>query len=289
MEVRRLGRLGHNSSVAIFGACALGNVPQDEADRTIELVLRHGINHFDVAPTYGEAEMRLAPWMPKIRPQIFLATKTKERSRDKAWRQIHDSLRRLHVDQLDLLQLHAITSIAELDQVTQKGGALEALIAAQEQGMVKAIGITGHGNKAPEVHLEALYRYPFDTVLTPLNFVLYAHPDYRDAYNRLVAETTRQDVGLMVIKAIARGPWSNPEPHAYHTWYEPFDAQADIDRSVWYVMAHPEITGFATACDISLLPKILQAVEQYQPLSAEQQNTILAQAGAYASPFGSLI
>ncbi len=286
MEERRLGRLEHRSSIAIFGACALAGVTQDEADRTVELVLRYGVNHFDVARSYGEAEVRLRPWMPKIRSQIFLATKTGERDADGARRELEESLERLGVDCVDLIQVHAVTSYEELDQVTETNGALAGLIRAKAEGLAKAIGITGHGHLAPSVQREALRRFPFDTVLTPLNFVLYANESYRAAYEGLVEEIGRQDAGLMVIKAIARGNWSEGESHPYFTWYRPFDEMEEIQRAVSYVVSHPEITGLATACDIHLLPKVLAAADQPTPLSAAEQQAMLAESVHYQSPFG---
>ena len=286
METRPLGRLGHQSSVAIFGACALGQVSQEDADRAIELCLHYGINHFDVARSYGEAEVRMRPWMPQIRSQIFLATKTGERTRAGARREIEESLTRLGVENVDLIQLHAVTSFEELDAVTQPGGALEAAIQAQEEGLVGAIGITGHGHSAPRVHLEALRRYPFATVLTPLNFVLEAQESYRQDYEALVHEVQRQHVALMTIKAIARGPrWPQGTVAPYNTWYQPFDDAQEIQDAVSYVLSHSEITGFATACDVHLLPKVLQAAQSYRPLTEEQKVMAWDRAEHYASPF----
>lgn len=286
METRPLGRLGHQSSVAIFGACALGQVNQEDADRAIELCLHYGINHFDVARSYGEAEVRMRPWMPKIRSQIFLATKTGERGRAGARREIEESLTRLGVENVDLIQLHAVNSFEELDAVTQRGGALEAAIQAQEEGLVGAIGITGHGHLAPRVHVEALHRYPFATVLTPLNFVLEAQESYRQDYECLVQKVQRQQVGLMTIKAIARGPrWPQGTVAPYHTWYQPFDDAQEIQDAVSYVLSHSEITGFATACDVHLLPNLLQAAQSYHPLTDEQKIMTLDRARYYASPF----
>src|SRR4051794_15685418 len=168
MEHRRLGRLGHESSVVIYGGAALAEVDQDTADRSVQEALDGGINHFDVAASYGEAELRLGPWMPRIREQIFLATKTGLRERDAAWEQINASLERLQTDHVDLLQLHAIGDLAELDLVTGPGGALEAAVRARDEGLVGAVGITGHGPTAAQTHLEALRRFDFATVLTPL-------------------------------------------------------------------------------------------------------------------------
>lgn len=286
MERRRLGRIGHMSSVIIFGAASLGNVTQDEADGSIQFALDSGINHFDTAASYGDAELRMGPWMPKIRDKIFLATKTGDRNRDDAARSIERSLERLRVDHVDLLQLHAITSFEELDQVTAKGGALEAAVAAQEQGLVKHIGITGHGHLAPGVHLEGLRRHPFATVLTPLNFVLYNDPTYRQSFDALAAEIKRQDAGLMTIKAVARGPWSSPEAKRYDTWYEPFDEQSYVDQCVSFVLSHEEVTGLASAGDVRLLPKIVEAYERKTTMGVQEQEALMATAGQFASPFG---
>jgi len=288
LEKRRLGRIGHMSTVVIYGAASLGGVTQDEADRSIEYALSQGINHFDTAASYGDAEIRLGPWMSRIRKDIFLATKTGERSRDAAKREIERSLQRMQVDQLDLIQIHAVTSFEELDQVTAKGGALEAAIEAKEQGMVKHIGITGHGHIAPAVHLEGLRRYPFETVLTPLNFILYNNENYRRIFNELVEEVKRQDAGLMVIKAVSRGEWKEGQDKKYATWYEPFDEQEYIDKCIEFVLSNPALTGLASAGDVKLLPKIVNAALQYNQLNSVQQEELMSTAGAYGSPFGPL-
>ncbi|HXU98556.1 MAG TPA: aldo/keto reductase, partial [Jiangellaceae bacterium] len=172
MEYRRLGRLEHQSSVLIYGAAALSDVTQDVADQSIDDALAAGINHFDVAASYGDAELRLGAAMDRLRDRVFLATKTGERSADAAWQQINASLERLQTDHVDLIQLHAIGEREELDLATAADGALHAAVRAQEEGLAGAIGITGHGHQAPATHLEALRRYPFATVLTPVNPVL---------------------------------------------------------------------------------------------------------------------
>src|SRR3954468_4725438 len=188
METRRLGRLEHHSSVLIYGAAPLGEVSQEVADRSIAEALEGGINHFDVAADYGEAELRLGPWMAELRDRIFLASKTGRRDGESAWREINASLERLRTDHLDLLQLHAVGDLGELDAATARGGALEAAIRAQDEGLVRAIGITGHGHIAPSTHREALRRHPFATVLTPLNPVLWRDDAYRAGYQDLVVE-----------------------------------------------------------------------------------------------------
>jgi aryl-alcohol dehydrogenase-like predicted oxidoreductase len=283
MEKRRLGRLEHDSSVLIYGAAALGDVSQDVADRSIQEALDGGINHFDVAAGYGEAEVRLGPWMSQVRDRIFLATKTGLRNRDPAWRQINDSLQRMQTDSVDLLQLHAIGDLDELDAATRPDGALSAAIRAQEEGLVGAIGITGHGHDAPATHLEALRRHPFAAVLTPLNPVLWRGESYRADYEALVEEVQRQDVGLMTIKAVSRRNWPEGADPSHATWYEPYDDQARITAAVSWVLSHREVTGIATAGDVGLLGMLLHAEQNRTSVTdAEQQ---LDTDGEYSSPF----
>ncbi|HYF73148.1 MAG TPA: aldo/keto reductase [Nocardioides sp.] len=286
METRRLGRLDHQSSVLIYGAAALSDVTQDVADRSIQQALDGGINHLDVAASYGDAELRLGPWMPRIRDQVFLATKTGEREREAAWRQINESLERLQTDRVDLLQLHAVGDLADLDRATGPGGALEAALQAQDEGMVGAVGITGHGDQAPATHLEALRRHPFATVLTPLNPVLWRDPSYRADYEALVAEVRRQDAGLMTIKTVSRRNWVEGSDHRYTTWYEPYDDQARITAAVSWVLAHEEVTGIPTAGDVGLLGMLLEA--ERSRISPDEAEAQLAVDGEYSSPFVSM-
>lgn len=283
MEKRRLGRLEHQSSVLIYGAAALSDVSQDVADRSIQEALDGEINHFDVAADYGDAELRLGPWMTEIRDRIFLATKTGRRDRESAWREIHASLERLQTDRVDLLQLHAIGDLGELDLATGADGALGAAIRAQEEGLVGAIGITGHGHDAPATHLEALHRHPFATVLTPLNPALWRDESYRADYLALVEEVRRQDVGLMTIKTVSRRNWPAGADHSYATWYEPYDKQARITAAVSWVLSHAEVTGIPTAGDVRLLGMLLEAERhRVSPEEAERQ---LASDADYSSPF----
>jgi aryl-alcohol dehydrogenase-like predicted oxidoreductase len=285
MEQRRLGRTGHRSSVLIYGAAALAEVDQDTADASVRLALDAGINHFDVAASYGEAELRLGPWMGRIRDRIFLATKTGLRDREAAWAQVNRSLERLRTDHLDLIQVHAVGDPEELDLVTRPGGSLEAVVRAREEGLAAAVGITGHGHQAPATHLEALRRFPFDTVLTPLNWVLAQDPAYLADYQALVAEVKAQDAGLMVIKAASRRNWPQAAPHAYSTWYEPFDDQERIDAAVAWVLSHPEVTGLATPGDVRLLPLVVQAERRRARTAPEEAGRVLARAADYSSPF----
>jgi aryl-alcohol dehydrogenase-like predicted oxidoreductase len=285
VQQRRLGRTGHQSSVLIYGAAALAEVDQDTADASVQLALDAGINHFDVAASYGDAELRLGPWMGRIRDRIFLATKTGLRDRDDAWAQVNRSLERLETDRLDLIQIHAVGDLEELDLVTRPGGSLEAVVRARDEGLAAAIGITGHGHQAPATHTEALARFPFDTVLTPLNWVLGQDPAYVADYQALVAEVQAQDAGLMIIKAASRRNWPEQANHAYTTWYEPFDDQERIDAAVAWVLSQPEVTGIATPGDVRLLPLVIEAERRLAQTTPATAGEVLAQAGDYSSPF----
>jgi aryl-alcohol dehydrogenase-like predicted oxidoreductase len=283
MEKRRLGRLEHESSVLVYGAAALGEVTQDVADASIQEALDGDINHFDVAADYGEAELRLGPWMSEIRDRIFLATKTGLRDGEPAWRQINDSLDRLQTDRVELLQLHAVGDLDELDAATATDGALSAAIRAQEEGLVGAVGITGHGDQAAATHLEALRRYPFATVLTPLNPVLWREESFRTAYAALVDEVQRQDAGLMTIKTVSRRNWPEGVDPSHATWYEPYADQDRITAAVSWVLSHQEVTGIPTAGDVRLLGMLIRAEQDRIPAAqAEEQ---LARDEEYSSPF----
>lgn len=286
MEKRRLGRLGHESSVLIYGAASLGAVDQDRADASIQEALDAGINHFDVAADYGDAEIRLGPWMPQIRDRIFLATKTGRRTAEEAWAEINRSLERLQTDHVDLIQMHSVCDLENLDLVTGKGGSLEAAIRAKEEGLAKAIGITGHTAAAPSVHTEGLRRFDFDSVLTPLNYHLSTDPAYAEAYARLVAAIEASGAALMTIKMIARRNWHDGEEKTYDTWYAPFDEQRYITAATaWLLNGHPEITGLATAGETRLLRQMVIAERERVEMSAEDAAAILEEVKDYSSPF----
>jgi len=272
------------SSVLVYGGAALAEVSQDDADASIQLALDSGINHFDTAADYGESELRLGPWMPDIRARIFLASKTGDRTRDGALRSIERSLERLEVEKLDLLQLHAIGDVADLDRATGTGGALEGALEAKEQGLIGAIGITGHGHDAPSTHLEGLRRYAFDTVLTPLNYLLYQRDDYRRDYEALVAEVGHQDAGLLIIKPVSKNLWREGEQR-YATWYEPFDRQDEIDAALAFVLSRKEMTAIATAGDIRLLPMLVAAEKGLSSIRSSDAEALLSGLSDYATPF----
>ncbi len=286
MERRRLGRLGRENGVLIFGGAALSEVTEEAADAAIRRALDAGVDHFDTAADYGDSELHYGRWMPEIREEIFLSTKTGDRDGDAARRSIERSLERLQVDSVDLLQLHAVGDLEDLDRATRPGGSLEAAVRAREECLVGAIGITGHGHEAPATHLEALNRYPFDTVLTPWNYILSTDEDYRRDYEALVREIKRQDTGLMTIKTISRRNWPTGDPtgdQRYATWYEPFDREEYVDAAVSFALSYEEITGLALVGDVSLVPMMLEAEGRRIP--REEAASILAGAPDHSSPF----
>ena len=273
MEKRRFGRTGHESTVAIFGAAGLGTVDQITADFAMQTALEFGVNHIDVAPSYGHAESRLASWMVRCRDDLFVGCKTTERSNAGAEAELHQSLSRLHMDHFDLYQIHAITTMQELDDVTRKGGSLEAMIAARDAGLTKYIGITGHGVDTPSIFIEALNRFDFDSILFPLNFVQYANPEYRQTAEKLLRLCSERDVATMAIKTITKGPWGDQE-QKYDTWYEPFDQMEDIQRAVNFALSQ-NVSGLCTAGEMRLLPLVLQACQDFQPLREDEQELLI--------------
>jgi aryl-alcohol dehydrogenase-like predicted oxidoreductase len=279
MEKRRFGRTDHMSTVVIFGAFAVGQVSQREADATMELLMDHGVNHIDVAPSYFDAENRLGPWLEKYRDRFFLGCKTQLRKAGDARAELNASLARLRVDQFDLYQLHAVTTMAELDECFAPGGSFEALLEARDRGLTRYLGITSHGLQAPAVQMEALRRFDFDSLLFPLNFKLWADEDYRRDLTALLEMAAARDVGTMVIKTWARDPWGDRE-HRYHTWYEPFDDSAMIERALRFTLSQP-VTGAISAGDSRLLPAILAAAEGLEPMPAAEQAALLATASDY--------
>ncbi len=276
MEKRTLGRTGHESTVAIFGAAAFGGLKQEKADAVMEMVISHGINHIDVAPSYGDAELRLGPWMPRERNRFFLGCKTTERTRTGAAAELRRSLERLQTDRFDLHQLHGVTTMDELDKVTGSGGALEALIEARDEGLTKFIGITGHGVDAPEVFLEALRRFDFDTVLFPINFVQFTNPKYRKNAEELLRQCRAKDVGTMIIKSITKSSWGERKP-THHTWYEPFSDPETIQECVNFVLSH-DVTGICTTSDINLLRIVLDACEKFTPCNEGDRDALVEKA-----------
>jgi aryl-alcohol dehydrogenase-like predicted oxidoreductase len=253
------GATGHESSRVIFGAAALGDVSKADADRTLEVILEHGINHIDVAASYGDAELRIANWL-KGDHDFFVATKTGEREYAPAREQIRRSLDRLGVDHVDSIQLHNLCDVIEWDIALSPGGALEACLEARDEGLVRFIGVTGHGLSIPKMHQRSLARHDFDSVLCPYNWVQMQDPRYAETFDGLAALCKERNVALQTIKSLAYKPWEGRE-HTASTWYEPLTDQADIDLATSWVLSNPQ-TFLLTTGDVDVLPKLLDAAER---------------------------
>jgi aryl-alcohol dehydrogenase-like predicted oxidoreductase len=281
---RPFGRTGHHSSVTLFGAAALARASQDEADRALELLLRHGVNHIDTAARYGDSELRIAPWMARHRKDFFLATKTGSRTAVAAREDLHRSLERLRVDHVDMIQLHALWHPDDWDQAMGPGGALEAVVEARAQGLARFIGVTGHGWTIAAMHARSLARFDFDSVLLPYNFFMASDPRYRGSFEALLAQCRERNVAVQVIKSIARGPWATTG-RTHTTWYQPLEAQADIDRAVHWVLAIPDVF-INTAGDLTLLPRVLDAAARLGARPSDEEMAAMLDATRMTSLFG---
>ena len=279
----QFGRTGHESTRTIFGAAALGRATDDEAALVLELLLQHGINHIDTAAAYGRSERRVGAWMDRHRKDFFLATKTGERTYEKARVQFHHSLERLRVDSVDLLQLHNLVEPDEWEVAMGPGGALEAAVEARDQGLTRFIGVTGHGVTVAHMHRRSLERFPFDSVLLPYNFSMMQNQRYAVDFSELAAFCRERGVAIQTIKGLTLGPW-NDKKHTHSTWYEPFTDQADIDRAVHYVLGQPG-AFLNTAADIELLPSIFDAASRFQSAPAEEDMRGMAANRAMAPLF----
>jgi aryl-alcohol dehydrogenase-like predicted oxidoreductase len=267
IERAPFGATGHESSRVIFGAAALGDVSKADADRALELILEHGINHIDVAASYGDAELRIANWLKE--GEFFLATKTGERTYAAAREQIRRSLDRLGVDHVDSIQLHNLVDVIEWDIALSPGGALEACIEARDEGLVRFIGVTGHGLSVPKMHQRSLERFDFDSVLCPYNFVQMQDPRYAETFEQLAELCAERNVALQTIKSLASKPWEGRE-HTAATWYEPLTEQQDIDLAAHWVLGNPQAFLLTTG-DVSVLPKLLDAAERFQARPSDER------------------
>jgi aryl-alcohol dehydrogenase-like predicted oxidoreductase len=265
------GRTGHLSSRVIFGAAAFWKANERVEQRALDVLLEHGINHIDVAASYGEAEDHVGAWMEHYRDQFFLATKTGERSHDGAWTELERSLQRLRVDSIDLWQLHNLVDEDEWKQAMGPGGALEAAIEARDRGLVRFIGVTGHGVTVAAMHLRSLERFPFDSVLLPLNYIMLQNRSYAADFAELRQACRERGVALQTIKSLAVGDWGEKE-RTTRTWYEALNEQADVDLAVHWVLGH-DGAFLNSSSDLGLLEKILDAAERYEesPLGADME------------------
>ncbi|HEU5016160.1 MAG TPA: aldo/keto reductase [Roseiflexaceae bacterium] len=269
------GRTGHQSTRTLFGAAALSSVTQAEADQTLEVLLRYGVNHIDTAASYGDAELRIGPWMQQYRKQFFLATKTGERTYQAAREQIRRSLERLQVDHVDLIQLHNLAEPDEWETAMNEGGALQAAVEARDEGLVRFIGVTGHGLGIAAMHRRSLERFDFDSVLLPYNYILMQNEQYAADFEELVKICQERNVAVQTIKSITRRPWGEDQQHSAATWYEPLKDQGAIDQAVAWVLGRPGVF-LNTVGDIHVLPKVLDAASRFttRPSDAEMQAEI---------------
>lgn len=272
------GRSEQVSTRALFGAAALGDVSQKETDATMDVLLSYGVNHVDTAASYGESEDRLGHWIKRHGRPFFLATKTDERTYSKARDQICRSLERLNVNQVDLIQLHNLVDSLEWETAMGPGGALEAAIDARQEGLVRFIGVTGHGLAVAAQHKRALAKFDFDSILLPLNYSLGQNPQYLADFNTLVDLCRSRNVAVQTIKSACRRPWGDRK-QLRATWYEPFEDQADIDKATHWLLGHPGLF-LNTAGDIHILPRVLDAASRFKTAPTEtEMQTLLVQRG----------
>lgn len=269
IEKRPFGRTGHMSTATVFGAASLSAVSQADADRTLDVLLEYGVNHIDTANSYGHAEERIGPWMDRYRDRFFLATKTEERTYEGAKEHLHRSLDLLRTDQIDLWQMHVLIDPEEWEMAMGAGGALEAFVEAKEKGLVRFLGVTGHGIDVARMHMRSLERYDFDSVLLPYNYVMMRNPAYAKDFETLVALCEERNVAVQTIKSISRGPWGDQE-QTRTTWYEPLEAQVEIDKAVHWVLSRQNFF-LNTVGDIDLLPKVLDAASRFVPAAVPAQ------------------
>jgi aryl-alcohol dehydrogenase-like predicted oxidoreductase len=268
------GATGHDSSRVIFGAAALGSVTLGEAERSLEILLEHGVNHIDVAASYGDAELRVATWLRRNPDTFFVATKTGERTYRGAREEIRRSLDRLGVDRVDSIQLHNLVDVIDWETALGPQGAIEAAIEAREEGLVRFIGVTGHGLSVPEMHRRSLERFRFDSVLLPYNYVQMRDPRYAETFEALAAACAERDVALQTIKSLALRRWEGRSKTA-STWYEPLREQADIDLAVHWVLGRPQAFLLTTG-DVEILPRLLDAAERFERRPSDEEMDRLA-------------
>lgn len=263
------GRTGHESTRVVFGAAAFSRLNQDKADATLELLASAGVNHFDTAASYGESELRLAPWLADHRSEVFLATKTGERNGSDARAQLEASLQRLGVDQVDLIQLHNLVEDDEFEVAHRSGGVVEALVQARDEGLVRFIGVTGHGTRIPGMHLRSLAEFDYDSVLFPYNFSMLDNPTYRADVEALLARCAERNVAVQTIKAIARGRWPERTGTEF-SWYEPISGPDARANAINYVLARQQLF-LNTTSDATLLPHVLEVAAQALAMPSDDQ------------------
>ncbi len=260
---KQFGLTGHESTRTLFGAAAFFSVTQEEADRTMDILEEYGVNHIDTAASYGKSEIRLGPWLKHNRKKVFLATKTEERTYTGAKEELYRSLERLQVDSVDLWQMHVLIDPDEWETAMGENGALKAFIEAREKGLVRFLGVTGHGTTAPRMHLKSLEKYSFNSVLLPYNYMMMQNTNYRTGFEKLADQCREKNIALQAIKTIALGPKKNAEDTTFATWYEPLSKPEEIETAVHWALSNEQIF-LNTAGDIHLLPHILKAASGFE-------------------------
>jgi aryl-alcohol dehydrogenase-like predicted oxidoreductase len=261
IDLADFGRTGHQSTRVIFGGASLAQVSQRAADETLDVLLSYGVNHLDVASSYGDAEVRIRPWLQREPGRFFLATKGDERTKAGAREELHRSLDRMGVDHVDLWQLHALADPIEWDTALSPGGALEAAIEARDEGLIRWIGVTGHGSQIAATHRRSLERFDFDSVLLPYNFITMQNSYYAANFEEVYRRCRERNAAIQTIKSIALRPWLG-RPHTRSTWYEPLEEQEDIDLAMWWALSRPGVF-LDSVGDVGLLPGVLDAASRY--------------------------
>lgn len=285
IEKRPFGKTGHMSSAVIFGAAGLKNVDQGTADRALDLMLEYGVNHIDTAPRYGDAELRIGPWMGSHRKDFFLATKTAGRDYQSAKEEFSRSLDRLRTDHVDMLQFHALFYADDMEQLYGEGGALEFALEAKEQGLVKNIGVTGHSWSVAAAHKQSLEKFDFDSILLPWNWFASQHMFYRPDFDAVLKLARERGIAVQTIKSIARGPWAAGTQPNRNTWYQPLESEYAIRKSVNWVLGEPDIF-LNSAGDMDLLPTIFKAADELGPKPDDAEMEAFAEQEGLASIFG---
>jgi aryl-alcohol dehydrogenase-like predicted oxidoreductase len=265
---KTFGRTGHLSTRILFGAAALGSVTQKEADQTLELLLEYGINHIDTAASYGEAELRIGPWMPAHRKDFFLATKTDKRTYQGAKDELHQSLEKMQVDSVDLWQMHFLIDENDWQTTFGPGGALEAFVEAREQGLVRYLGVTGHGMQVTDFHKRSLAAFDFDSILLPYNPLMMRDKHYAAGFNDLVSTCQERNTAVQTIKSIMHTPWKKGEEQTRSTWYRPLEEQGQVDTLVHWVLSNTNVF-LNSVGDIHVLPKVLDAASRFDAASEQ--------------------
>jgi aryl-alcohol dehydrogenase-like predicted oxidoreductase len=269
ISTQPFGRTGHDSTRVIFGGAALSEATQREADAVFDVLVRFGVNHLDVAAGYGVAEDRVKPWLERAPGEFFLATKTGERTARGAREELERSLTRLGVDHVDLWQFHNLVDPIDWDKALSPGGAVEAAVAAREEGLVRWVGVTGHGSQVAATHRRSLERFAFDSVLLPYNYTMMQNQYYASNFEALLATCEERRIAVQTIKAIAAGPWLD-RPHTRHPWYKPLEEPGDIDLAVWWVLGRPGVFLDGTA-DMDLLPLVLDAASRFSRRPSDEE------------------